>query len=252
MTAQGVNVLVPSGGTGGLAAATVIMARAGIPASFTAGRMIALFLITGVATNVLLIVIGGLGVATGLIPGTASLAGSLIPAVVALIAVAALIYIVKRIPRERAETREAAQASRRRAIARQAAAYLRDGLDASIRLLRGGDPTLLCAALGFVLFDFATLAAAFRAVGSSGLPLGTMLLGYTLGQIGSVVPLPGTTEGGLIGMLVLYGTPLGLATSAVLVYRAVQLVVPLTLGLVGAAELRHLFRADLSAVADGP
>jgi uncharacterized membrane protein YbhN (UPF0104 family) len=239
MTAQGVNVLVPAGGTGGLAAATVIMARAGIPASFTAGRMVALFLLTAVATNVLLIIVGGLGVASGLLPGTASLAASLVPAVVTLIAVIGLMYVVRRLPRTGTAV---PSPSRLRSIAQQAARYLREGIEASGELLRGGDPMLVCAALGYVLFDLAALAAAFRAVGSSGPPLGTMLLSYTLGQLGSVVSLPGTTEGGLIGAFVLYGAPLVLVTSAVLVFRAVQLVVPLALGLVGVVELRHLFR----------
>jgi uncharacterized membrane protein YbhN (UPF0104 family) len=40
-------------------------------------------------------------------------------------------------------------------------------------------------------------------------------------------------------LFVLYGAPLALATSASLVYRAVQSLVPLALGLVGAAGLRH-------------
>lgn len=76
-----------------------------------------------------------------------------------------------------------------------------------------------------------------------------MLLGYTLGQIGSVIPLPGTTEGGLVGALALYGAPLSLALGAVLVYRTVAIAVPLVLAAVGATQLRHGLEVDGAAEA---
>lgn len=66
-----------------------------------------------------------------------------------------------------------------------------------------------------------------------------MLLAYTLGQAGSIVSLPGSAEGGLLGVFALYGTPLALATSAILVYRAVPSLVPLAFGVIGVAGLRH-------------
>jgi uncharacterized membrane protein YbhN (UPF0104 family) len=77
-------------------------------------------------------------------------------------------------------------------------------------------------------------------VGATPLPLGTMLLAYTLGQAGSIFSLPGATEGGLLGLFLLYGAPLTLAAPAILLYRAVQTAVPLVLGLIGVADLRHL------------
>jgi uncharacterized membrane protein YbhN (UPF0104 family) len=64
-----------------------------------------------------------------------------------------------------------------------------------------------------------------------------MLLAYTLGQAGSVIPLPGTTEGGLVGVFVLYGAPLALTAAAVLLYRAAQSVIPLVLGALGLVGL---------------
>jgi len=236
LTAQGINALVPAGGTGGLAAVAVIMGRAGVPAAFAASRMVSLFLITAVATNVLLIILAGIGVATGALPGHASLAASLVPAAAALVLIAAVAYLARRLPGAQPLAR-----SGWRAIAHRVLGSLREGIRGSAQLLRTRDPLLILGALGFVLCDLAALAAAFRAVGSPGLPLGTMVLGYTLGQAGSIVPLPGTTEGGLIGVFVLYGAPLVLATSAILLFRAVQSLVPLLLGLIGMLELRHLF-----------
>ena len=114
------------------------------------------------------------------------------------------------------------------------------------------DPLLLFGALGFVLCDLGALAAAFRAVGGAGLPLGTMVLSYTLGQAGSIISLPGTTEGGLVGVFALYGAPLALATSAILVYRAAQSLIPLLLGLIGIAGLRRGFTASPAFVLPPP
>lgn len=224
LTAQGVNVLVPAGGAGGLAAAGVIMTRAGVPRAVAASRMVAVFVLTAVLVEVLLLVVGGFGVWTGALPGGASWAGSVLPAGLAVLLTVAVVYAVRRIPE------------------RRGLRTLRKGLIDSGQLLRTRDPLLALGALAFIGLDLGALAAAFRALGSSGLPLGTLLLAYTLGQVGSVISLPGTTEGGLIGVFALYGTPLALATSAVLVYRAVQSLVPLAFGAVGLNGLRHGLR----------
>jgi hypothetical protein len=50
MAVQGMNIVLPAGGTGGLAAGAVIMDRAGVPRSFAASRTVALFLITSLAS----------------------------------------------------------------------------------------------------------------------------------------------------------------------------------------------------------
>jgi uncharacterized membrane protein YbhN (UPF0104 family) len=59
------------------------------------------------------------------------------------------------------------------------------------------------------------------------------VMGYLVGSLGSVVPVPGglgAVEGGLIGALVLYGAPAGQAAGAVLLYRGVSLLLPVGLG----------------------
>jgi uncharacterized membrane protein YbhN (UPF0104 family) len=240
LVAQGVNVVIPAGGTGGLAAAGAIMVRAGIPAAFTASRMVGLFVITSVAVNVLLVIVGGAGVAAGVLPGHGSLGFTLVPAVLAAV-LSALVAAWASRPGSAAAPADA----RWRAIARSAHGYVRDGVRWSGRLIRARDPLLVLGALGYVLFDLAALVGSFRAVGSPGLPLGTLMLAYALGQVGSVASLPGTTEGGLIGAFVLYGTPLVIATSAILLYRAVQSLVPLALGFAGIADLMHRSGAGL-------
>jgi uncharacterized membrane protein YbhN (UPF0104 family) len=235
MVAQGVNVLVPAGGSSGLALVGVLMTRAGIPAAFTATRMIALFLVTSVAVDLLLVVLGGLGVASGVLPGSVPWEASLLPAIVAALVAVGIAYLPRRLP-----VLEPPAAGGWRSVIARTLEYVREGIQWSMQLLRSRDPLLAVGSLAFVLLDVGALAAAFHALGGAGLPLGTMLLAYTLGQAGSVIPLPGTTEGGLVGVFVLYGAPLALTTAAVLMYRAAQSVIPLVLGALGLVGLSSL------------
>lgn len=234
-TAQGINALVPAGGTGGLAAAAVLLARAGVPRGIAISRMIALFVLTAVATNVAMVIIGGVGVGSGLLPGQAGWSASYLLAGLAILVVLVAAWLVRR--RTRAVP---PPTTRWQALRQEAARDVRDGMRWTGLLVAKRDPLLILGSAGFVLFDLAALAVSFRAVGSVGLPLGTMMLAYTLGQVGSIVSLPGTTEGGLLGVFVLYGAPLGATASAILVYRAAALLVPLVLGIVGASGLRWL------------
>jgi hypothetical protein len=58
-------------------------------------------------------------------------------------------------------------------------------------------------------------------------------MGYLVGSLGAALPIPagiGALEGGLIGALVLYGTPAAAATAAVLLYRGVSLLIAVPLG----------------------
>jgi uncharacterized membrane protein YbhN (UPF0104 family) len=240
LTAQGINVLIPAGGTGGLAAVSVLMARLGLSRRYVVGRMVALFVITGVLVNVALVIVAGFGVGAGLLPGDARPAATLAPAAVAL----GLTVLVAWLVRARPPSAPRRSGGVRRLLA-ASVHQLHDGLTGAGALVRSGDPLLLAGAAAYVLLDLGALALAFRSVGSAGLPIGTMALAYTLGQIGSVVPLPGTTEGGLLGVFLLYGAPLGVAASAIIVYRAAQSLVPLSLGLLGAVRVRGLFADDL-------
>lgn len=79
-------------------------------------------------------------------------------------------------------------------------------------------------------------------------------MGYLVGSLGSALPVPaglGAVEGGLITALVLYGAPAAPAVGAVLLYRGVSLLLPLTLSgsawaLLAAGDLRPLFHRGLS------
>src|ERR671910_685066 len=236
MAVQGLNVVLPSGGAGGLAVGAVLLDRAGVPRSFAASRTVALFLITSLVSFAA-VVIAGFGVAAGVLSGGATLAVTLLPGIAALL----LVVAVFALPRSQGPLKRAPAGRLSTALA-NAREYLRDGVGASAELLRSGDRLVIAGAIGYFAFDVAALAAAFQAVGSAGLPIGLLVLAYTLGHGGGIVPLPGSAEGGLIGMFVLYGMSLPTATAAVLAYRALHAGVPMLLGVVGLADVRRLLR----------
>jgi uncharacterized membrane protein YbhN (UPF0104 family) len=241
MAVQGMNIVLPSGGAGGLAVGAVLLDRAGVPRSFAASRTVALFLITSLVSFAA-VVLAGLGVAVGALSGDASLALTLLPGVAALVVIVAVFAL----PRSHGPV-EPTSAGRLRTALAKAREYLRDGVGATAELLRAGDRLVIAGAIGYFVFDVAALAAAFHAVGSAGLPIGLLVLAYTLGHGGAIVPVPGGAEGGLIGMFVLYGMSVPTATAAVIAYRALHAGVPLVLGMIGLADAGRLLRDPAQA-----
>jgi uncharacterized protein (TIRG00374 family) len=130
----------------------------------------------------------------------------------------------------------------------------RDGVPSARSILLARDWKLL-GAVGYYAFDNAALWAAFHAYGASPRPT-VIVMGYLVGSLGAAVPVPGgfgPVEGGLIGALVLYGAPAGPAAGAVLLYRAVSLLLPVGLGAPAWALLPIArLRRRLPAVASPP
>lgn len=228
MAAQGTNVLLPSGGAGGLALAAWALRRTGMPARRLARRSVAFYLLTSSVNFLTAVLVGG-ALALGLLSGEGSLALTAGPAAAAalvIVVVLALPWMMRR---------GWARRLSRRAVPRA----LTGGIGDAVMLARSGNPQILAGAVGFMAFDVAALAAGFAAIGALP-PIGVLLLGYVVGQLGGLIPLPGGiggADGGLIAALVLYGTPLTVAAAAVLAYRAFQLGLPAILGALSVVRL---------------
>ena len=113
---------------------------------------------------------------------------------------------------------------------------VRDGL----MLLRQRSLGVIAGSVGTVAFDLAVLGVCFRAFGGSP-PIGVLVLGYLIGQLGGNLPIPGGLggiEGGLVGTFALFHQPVVSATAAVLVYHAISLWVPALLGSAAFLKLR--------------
>ena len=234
VAAQGTNVLLPSGGAGGLAVAAWALKRTGMPAERIGRRTVAFYLLTS-AVNFATAAVAGALLALGILAGGGSLAFTAGPALGAAVAIALVLALPRLLGRGAGGRPRTGRLGR-------ALVWMRGALSGGVHdarlLVRSGNPQIIGGAIGYMAFDVAALAAAFVAIGELP-PLGVLLLAYVVGQLGNLIPLPGGVggaDGGLIAALVLYGTPLAGAAAAVLAYRAFQLGLPALLG--GLAILR--------------
>jgi uncharacterized membrane protein YbhN (UPF0104 family) len=117
-------------------------------------------------------------------------------------------------------------------------------ISAGVRIVvdevRSRDPAVLGALL-YWAFNIAVLWAAFRAFGASP-PVAVLVLGYFLGMLGNLLPLPGGVggvDGGMIGAFLAFGIDDGLAVVAVLTYRAFAFWLPTLPGAIAYLQLRR-------------
>ena len=251
------NSLLPTGGAGGLALGVWALRQAGMPTGHIARRTVAFFVVTSAANFVVLIVVG-IGVFLDVISGRDSAALSLVPALITAFGALVVCLSPKLL---RLVGRRPARADRDGWPARVGAAIkaglgaVADGVEQALLLLRSHSVPVVVGSFAYMAFDIAALGCGFAAVG--GVPaFGTLVLGYLIGQLGNLVPLPGGiggTEGALIGVFVLYGVSLTEASAAVLTYRLFQLALPALLGAPAFVLLRRrLMRADQPALVCAP
>lgn len=248
MAEQGADSVLPVGGAGGLALGAWALRRGGMPGAEIARKTVAFFLLTSVP-NVATLFLVGIGLATGVLPGSASAALTLVPAGVALGAIAAALAAGRLAGRIETRLRARPEPSRLALVA-PALRALGDGVSEAVRLLKRGNPLLMLGLVGYMLFDILALWASFRALGY--VPEVTIVwIAYLIGQLGNLIPLPGGVGGveiGLIGTLVVYGLPAVAATAAVLLYRVIELWIPAVLSIPAFFKLRRLLRHEAEAI----
>jgi uncharacterized protein (TIRG00374 family) len=248
MAEEGFDSLLPVGGAGGLALGAWALRRGGMPADEIAHKSVAFFLLTS-APNVGTLALIGIGLAIGVLPGHANVALTVIPAVVAVLAVV-LTVIVGRASRTFEAKVTAREEGSKLAKLGPVFRATADGVDEAVLLIKHSNPMLLFGIVGYMLFDILVLWASFRALGAS--PEVTIVwIAYLIGQLGNLIPIPGGIGGvelGLVGALVLYGLPALLSTAAVLLYRVIELWVPAILGLVAFVQLRRLLAREAESI----
>ena len=224
----GVGSLVPAGGLGGLALGVWALRRAGMPTDQVATRSVGFFLIK-CAANFAAVAVVGLVMWLGVGPPQ-SPALTILPAVLALAVMGGVASLPVVLERASGDGRVA-----------RAARTLGRGVSEALRLLRSGHPAILLGSLGYWAFDNMVLWACFRGFGVH-VALTVVLMGYLIGQLGGLLPIPGGlggVEGGLVGTLVVYGVSLRDAVPAVLAYRVIQFWIPLLLSLPAFVSLQR-------------
>jgi uncharacterized protein (TIRG00374 family) len=238
-TELAVGSIVPASGAAGVALGAWVLTRGGMPAEKVARRSVAFLLIKSSVNFVAVAVIGVL-MFVGVGPHRSPLL-TLLPAAVA----AAVIALVALVPRFGPGSRDHdSKAGRAVAATRRA---LVTGTEESIEIVKARDPLVLIGAVGYWAWDNAVLWATFHAVGAS-VPLTVVLMGYLIGQIGGLLPIPGGVggiDGGLIGTLLVYGAPAAATAAAVLLYRVILFWLPLVTGGVAFVSLRRALAQDV-------
>jgi uncharacterized protein (TIRG00374 family) len=111
----------------------------------------------------------------------------------------------------------------------------------AVGVLRGHDWRML-GAVGYWLWDNLCLYACLAAYGSTP-SFWAVAMAYLVGMLANSLPIPGgffAVEGGLVGMLLLFGVgPASTALAAVITYRALALWIPAVLGSVAFLSLRR-------------
>ena len=257
MSEQAANSLLPAGGAGGLALGVWALRQAGMPTAHIARRTVAFFVITSAANFFALIVVG-LGVFLHLISGRGSAALTLVPALITALGVlvAALSPKLMRGLGQRGANADRGTLGGKASLTLRAALEAgADGVDGAIALLRSHSLAAISGSFFYMAFDIAALGFAFAAVGQAP-TFGVLVLGYLIGQLGNLVPLPGGiggTEGALVAVFALYGVNVSDAVAAVFVYRLFQLAIPALLGAPAFVMLRRrLMREDKPASVCAP
>jgi len=228
-----VNSVVSVSGLAGIALGAWVLRSRGVSVERIAKRSVLIFVLTS-AVNVGAVVVIGLPMWLGLLPGTRDPLLTLLPAGAALATIIATLGLAEWA--RRAASRRLLQG--RTAVALSAVS---GGVKDAVSLIRGHDWRLL-GALGYWLFDNLTLYACLAAFGHAP-SVWVVAMAYLVGMLANSVPVPGgfiAVEGGLVAMLVLFGVrPASQALAAVIIYRAISLWIPAVIGSLAFLSLRR-------------
>jgi uncharacterized protein (TIRG00374 family) len=233
-----------AGGAGGIALTAWALRRAGMPRRAVADQTLA-FLVLTYGVYMAAVVIGGFGLYFGILPGSDDWAITLLPAIIGVIAFA-LALLASLTPTD-LQKRLEGYARRHGHLGRlaQAAANLpaaiSSGIRISVQLVRSGDLALI-GSIAYWGFNIAILWASFKAFGEAP-PWAVIVMGYFVGMLANLLPLPGGVggvDGGMIGAFVAFGgESKDSIVVAVLTYRLFAFYLPTIPGAVAYFQLRR-------------
>jgi uncharacterized protein (TIRG00374 family) len=232
-------------GAGGLVLTYWALRKAGMQRRIAACRMVAFLILTYLVYTAALVIFGVL-IRTGVLPGAAPLAGTVVPAAVSG-GLIALFLMIALIPRdfERRIEHYARGYRRARHLMRFASvpATMATGLRTAIAYLRHPRRGALAVggAIGFWAAQIGILWASFEAFGGD-VPFGVLVQGFFLGMAANLIPSPaggvGAVDAGMIGAFAIFGIDDSIVFPAVLTYRVIAFWLPIPPGIVAFVQLR--------------
>ncbi|MDQ3240587.1 MAG: YbhN family protein [Actinomycetota bacterium] len=236
-----------AGGAGGIALTYWALRRAGMERRQAACRMFA-FLVLLYSLYLVALVLFGILMRTGVLPGPAPFGGTIIPASVAGILLA-LIGLIALIPGD-VERRLARLSGSHRRLGRllgrlaTGPATLATGVRTAIDYLRHPRRGALAVAggLGYWAAQIGILWASFEAFGGD-VAFAVLVQGFFVGMVANLLPSPaggvGTIDAGMIGAFLLFGQPAEVIFPAVLAFRTIAFWLPIPPGIVAYFGLRR-------------
>jgi uncharacterized membrane protein YbhN (UPF0104 family) len=233
--------LFATAGAGGIALTAWALTRLGMTARTVTTRL-ATFFVLLYSIYIAALLICGVGLAAGWLTGPSPFALTVAPALFAAAVIAAALALAL-IPPEVIDAGTSdrhARLQRTLAFAAKAPAVIGSGVRGTIALLRDRDPVWVGAAAWWGC-DVLVLWATIHGFGGAP-PAAVLIMSYFVGQLANTLPLPGGiggVEGGMVGALIAFGEPAGLALAGVLTYRAFAFWLPTLPGAVAYVRLTH-------------
>jgi putative heme transporter len=232
-------------GAGGIVLTYWALRKAGMPRRRAACRMVAFLVLTYFVYLAALVIFGVL-LRVGVLPGPAPLAGTVVPAAISG-GLIILFLLIALIPQdfERRIQHYAGGYRRVRYLQRIAKgpATLATGTRTAIAYIRHPQRGLLAVggAAGFWAANIGVLWASFEAFGGH-VPFAVLVQGFFLGMAANLIPSPaggvGAVDAGMIGAFSIFGIDNSVVFPAVLTYRVIAFWLPIPPGIVAFVQLR--------------
>jgi uncharacterized protein (TIRG00374 family) len=236
--------LFSAGGAGGILLTYWALRNAGMERRQSVCRMIA-FLVLLYSVYLFALVIFGVLLRVGVLPGDAPVSVTIVPAAIAGVALL-LVLLLALVPQDFERRIEKMTPGRFGRFAKKVAtapATFAQGTRTAIAFIR--DPSqgglALAGAVGFWGANIGILWASFQAFDVQ-VPFGVIVMGFFVGMVANLFPLApggvGAVDAGMIGAFVIFGLPESEVFVAVLTYRVIAFWVPIPPGIIAFFQLR--------------
>jgi uncharacterized protein (TIRG00374 family) len=236
--------LFSAGGAGGILLTYWALRKAGMERRRSVCRMVA-FLVVLYSVYLAALVVFGILLRTGVLSGEAPLSGTVIPAVLAGVAIVfgLLLALVPDDIERRIERHTSGRFGRISRRLATAPATFAQGTRTALAFVRhpSSGAMAIGGAIGFWAANIAILWASFHAFDVH-VPLGVVVQGFFLGMVANLIPFApggvGAVDAGMIGAFVLFGLPSAEVFAAVLTYRVIAFWLPIPPGILAFFQLR--------------
>ena len=233
-------------GAGGIVLTYWALRRAGMSRGRAACRMVA-FLVLLYVVYLLALLLFGVLLRTGVLPGDDPFGGTVVPAAVAggtLVVIGLFSLVPQDIERRLADFARGYRRPGRVTRLAKGPATVATGVRTALAYIRHPrrGAVAVAGAIGFWAANIGILWASFEAFGAD-VPFAVLVQGFFVGMAANLLPSPaggvGSVDAGMIAAFVLFGIAGEIVFPAVLTYRVIAFWLPIPPGIVAYFQLRR-------------